>query len=137
MSHPGRKVLLVAAVLTAAAGYLAFTGARSSLTYYVTVGELLDRAGTLAGTSVRLGGRVVPGSVRWDRTSGRVEFSVTDGAHRLPVVYRGVVPDTFAPGGEVVVEGRYEGGRFIADRLLAKCPSKFDAAGAREEQAEP
>lgn len=137
MSRAGRKVLLVVAVFLAVGGYLAFTGARSSLTYYVTVGELLDRASTLAGTSIRLGGRVVPGSVRWDRTAGRVEFSVTDGARRLPVIYRGVVPDTFAPGREVVVEGRLEDGRFVADRLLAKCPSKFEAAGAQGGQTGP
>lgn len=136
MSRPHRKILVAVIVFAAVGGYLAFSGARSSLTYYVTVGELLDRASTLSGP-LRLGGTVAPGSVRWDRRAGRLEFHVTDGTRHIPVVYRGVVPDTFRPGGEVVVEGSYDGGRFVADRLFAKCPSKFDATGSGGAQGVP
>ncbi|MDQ7820800.1 MAG: cytochrome c maturation protein CcmE [Armatimonadota bacterium] len=137
MSRPHGKILLAVVVFAAVGGYLAFSGARSSLTYYVTVSELLDRASTLSGAPLRLGGTVAPGSVRWDRTGGRLEFHVTDGVRRIPVTYRGVVPDTFRPGGEVVVEGSYDGGRFVAERLFAKCPSKFDATGSGGTQGVP
>ena len=33
-------------------------------------------------------------------------FRVTDGARVVPVVYRGIAPDTFTDGVDVVVEGR-------------------------------
>ncbi len=128
MRRATRRFVLAVAVFVAAGGYLAFTGARSSMAYYMTVGELLDRAGTIGGAAIRLGGTVAPGSVTWDPAAGRLEFRVTDGARQVAVAYRGVVPDTFKPGAEVVVEGRFDGARFVAERLFAKCPSKFEAA---------
>ncbi len=126
MNRTGRKVLIAVAVFVLAGAYLAFTGARSSMAYYLTVGELLDRAPAVTGADVRLSGTVAAGSVTWDQVSGRLEFTVTDGTRRLPVFYRGVVPDTFKPGADVVVEGQYDGARFAAVRLFAKCPSKFE-----------
>jgi cytochrome c-type biogenesis protein CcmE len=47
----------------------------------------------------------------------------------LPVVYKGIVPDIFAPGIQVVVEGRLNGsGTMEATTLLAKCPSRFTSS---------
>lgn len=126
MSRTGRKILIAVAVFVLAGTYLAFTGARSSMAYYLTVSELLDRASTVAGADVRLSGTVAAGSVSWDQVSGRLEFIVTDGTRHVPVSYRGVVPDAFKPGADVVVEGQYDGARFAAERLFAKCPSKFE-----------
>jgi cytochrome c-type biogenesis protein CcmE len=48
----------------------------------------------------------------------------------MPVVFRSLdVPDLFQDGAEVVVEGRMDpvAGVFVADLVLAKCPSKFQA----------
>ena len=59
----------------------------------------------------------------------QIRFVISDGGHSLPVVYSGIVPDIFRPGITVVVEGHYTGqGPFQAQTLLAKCPSKFQAA---------
>jgi cytochrome c-type biogenesis protein CcmE len=47
------------------------------------------------------------------------------------VVYRGALPDAFKdqPGTEVVAEGRLDGqGIFLAQTLITKCPSKYEAA---------
>lgn len=49
----------------------------------------------------------------------------------LPVVFASLeTPDLFKDGAEVVVEGRMlaasDGTRFHADKVLAKCPSKFE-----------
>jgi cytochrome c-type biogenesis protein CcmE len=45
----------------------------------------------------------------------------------LPVHYRGVIPDTFKPGVEVIVEGGLDPGTqvFKAKTLMTKCPSKY------------
>ncbi len=45
------------------------------------------------------------------------------------VNYRGIVPDTFQDGREIVVTGHMEGTTFVGkrDTLIAKCPSKFEA----------
>jgi len=127
MSRAGRKVLIAAAAFALVGAYLGYTGARSSIAYYLTVGELLDRGAALTGSDIRLSGKVVADGMRWDQVSGNLRFVVTDGTRSLPVRYRGVVPDTFRPGADVVVEGRFDGQAFTAERLFAKCPSKFEA----------
>ncbi|NIQ00058.1 MAG: hypothetical protein GWM98_06255, partial [Nitrospinaceae bacterium] len=46
----------------------------------------------------------------------------------LPVVYKGVTPDMFEGGREVVVEGTLgTDGVFHANTLLTSCPSKYEA----------
>jgi cytochrome c-type biogenesis protein CcmE len=63
-------------------------------------------------------------------TSG-LRFGVADigAAHAMsvPVVYRGSVPDLFKVGRDVVVDGTYRNGVFVAKRntLVTKCPSKY------------
>lgn len=128
MSRSGRKILIAVAVFILAGGYLAYSGARSSMAYYLTVGELLDRQATLtAASDIRLSGKVAVDGLVWDQVSGNLRFQVTDGTRAIPVTYRGVVPDAFKPGADVVLEGRYDGAAFTAERLFAKCPSKFEA----------
>jgi cytochrome c-type biogenesis protein CcmE len=54
---------------------------------------------------------------------------MTDGATSYNVVYRGITPDTFTDGVDVVVEGRLgHDGTFRATTLLAKCASRYENA---------
>ena len=47
--------------------------------------------------------------------------------------YHGIdLPDLFADGAEVVVEGRASGTGFEAQSVLAKCPSKYEAKPGTE-----
>lgn len=47
----------------------------------------------------------------------------------LPVEYQGIVPDTFRDCAGVTVRGSLRpDGVFIADEIVAKCPSKYEAA---------
>lgn len=45
----------------------------------------------------------------------------------LPVEYRGVIPGNFDQATSIVAIGRYQDGRFAAEQLLVKCPSKYQA----------
>ncbi len=85
-----------------------------------------------AGQSYKLGGKVVPGSVRRDGET--LHFRVQDpkGRASVPVVYAGSVPDPFREGREVIVEVQRQGDGFVAarDSLVTKCPSKFQAEPA-------
>ena len=128
MSRTNRKILVAVVVFVLAGAYLAYNGARSSMAYYLTVGELLDRVATVREADVRLSGTVSDGTIARDPVAGTLAFQVTDGTRRLLVRYRGVVPDAFKDGAEVVVEGRFDGQTFTAARLFAKCPSKFETA---------
>jgi cytochrome c-type biogenesis protein CcmE len=45
----------------------------------------------------------------------------------LPVVYNGVLPDTFEKSTQVIAEGKLgSDGVFHASLVMAKCPSKYD-----------
>ena len=51
-----------------------------------------------------------------------------DASKTVQILYRGIVPDTFQVGREIVVTGKMEGATFVGkrDTLLTKCPSKFE-----------
>ncbi len=72
------------------------------------------------GRTIRAGGCVVPGSIKRDDTSLRVHFDVTDGEATLPVIHEGILPDLFAEGEATVMTGKYIGGIFEADEVMAK-----------------
>ena len=48
-------------------------------------------------------------------------------AARVPVVYRGSVPDLFKTGRDIVIQGKLRNGVFVAKpgSLITKCPSKY------------
>src|ERR1700712_1282722 len=73
-----------------------------------------------AGRRFRLGGLVQPGSlVRGDNLA--VNFEVADGSAKLPVSYKGILPDLFREGQGVIAEGALDpAGVFKADTVLAK-----------------
>ena len=79
------------------------------------------------GQSLQVTGKVVPGSIRHEGTLLRFRVRNRDGAASVPVVYRGVVPDPFRDGREVIVSGKMRDGTFVGQRdsLVTKCPSKF------------
>lgn len=121
------RFLLAGLVLAGALGYLIYAGVQSASMYYLTVGELLDRGDSVRNETVRLGGTVLEDSVQTDSSTMLVSFTVSDGQRSIPVRYKGVLPDAFKPGADVVVEGQLDGqGVFEASTLLAKCPSKYE-----------
>ncbi len=110
----------------------------ATFAYYQTLEEF--RASDTTQSHVRVHGYVALGSIEREVTSKQVRFDVqNDPPHRtgaaietLPVVFASLeTPDLFKDGAEIVVEGRLAGrGRdavFHADKLFAKCPSKFEA----------
>jgi cytochrome c-type biogenesis protein CcmE len=130
------KFAVPAVLMTAAVGYLFFSGMQKSMVYYLTLSELSGKGPDLLGKQVRIAGKVKAGSVRRPPgSSGTMTFLVTDGASDLPVTFTGVVPETFAEGGEVLVEGRWESAPiFAAAGLIPKCPSKYEVALEEKEK---
>jgi cytochrome c-type biogenesis protein CcmE len=130
-SGHGRRTFVFAGgtvLIVLSLAYLVYGGIQQGATYWVTVGELEQHAETLP-PRVRLGGTVAAGTVRWDAAHRHLAFLVTDGTNSLPVRYSGVVPDIFAEGRQVVVEGSIaRDGAFDATTLLAKCPTKYNPA---------
>jgi cytochrome c-type biogenesis protein CcmE len=72
-------------------------------------------------TMVRAGGCVVPGSVVRSKKNLDVAFMITDGNAEVEVFYTGILPDLFAEGEAVVVNGTVNERRsFDATQVLAK-----------------
>jgi cytochrome c-type biogenesis protein CcmE len=121
-----RKIRLVVALGAAVllAGGLMFTSFTAD-TPATTPSQLLAKQG---GGDYKLTGKVVDGSVK--RQGEKLVFAIRDraGSTSVPVTYTGVVPDPFRDGREVIVDGKLEGGTFVAERdsLVTKCPSKFE-----------
>ena len=114
-----RRVIVAILVIAGALGWVLVSGLRSSLVYYRTPTEILRMGRSAYGQSIRLGGYVVPGSVR--PAGGALDFVVSDGTSRMSVVATGGVPSLFRAGQGVVLEG-HEGydGSFHADTVLVK-----------------
>ena len=108
--------------------YLVYANTQANAVYYFTVSELKN-CSICSSQSVRVAGVVQAGSIVRNDQQQQIRFVISDGGHSLPVVYSGIVPDIFRPGITVVVEGHYTSqSPFQAQTLLAKCPSKFQAA---------
>ena len=133
MRIPHAKFLIAGGLIVAGICYLMFSGINDSMVYYYTVTEVKSESARVAGKGIRVSGHVQPGSIDKETDGTSVEFLVFEQAtsESIPVVYKGLIPDTFKDNAEVVVEGYYDSGAgvFHANTLLAKCPSKYEAMG--------
>ncbi len=107
MRKRGRWLLVTAVVLAVGLSYVAYSLFIHSGADYLTVSELKSQVDSLPDQQVRVGGKVVPGSINWDDKTKEIRFVLTDDRESLAVVYEGIVPDNFKPGVELVVVGNY------------------------------
>lgn len=123
-----KRFLIGGIVVFLAIGYLGFIGWRGGAAYYYQVNELLGQGSSVYDQTVRVNGQVAPGSLQQEAGGFNLKFTIVDvdGGESIPVVYRGVVPDSFKVGNEVVVEGHLDAtGIFQAQTLMPKCSSKY------------
>ncbi len=121
------KFIIGGIIIVLVIGYLVYTGVQDTMIYYMTPTELLAKGEAVYGQGVRASGRIKDGSIDWDPKTLELKFILVDDKNSIPVHYRGVVPDTFKYGVEVIAEGKLINDRlFEAIQLLAKCPSKYE-----------
>ena len=126
-----KKGYWIAAALAAGFGVLGITAFTKTLTPYLTFDEARAARGT-----VQVMGGLDKASDRYDRESQRLYFDlVDDRGRRMPVIYSGVRPANFGDAISIVAIGRYRDGHIEAEKLLVKCPSKYQ--GAEVERAYP
>lgn len=123
-------------------GYSSLEGG-STFQYYQTLDEFLANTrndASMVGRSLRVHGYVAPGTIDRNLQARQVTFEVqNDPPHKNPdadttlsILFRSLeTPDLFQDGADVVVEGTLAMNTgqpvFMADNVLAKCPSKFEA----------
>ena len=127
-----KKFLLGGAVILGVAAYLMATSIRADRRVLSHAHRALDK--DLARSVVlrdRCEGRRARGA-GLDHSRARrrdMTFHVTDGAQVVSRSYRGLPPDTFTDGVDVVLEGRLaHDGTFRATTVLAKCASRYENA---------
>lgn len=111
-------------------GFVAFgAGAfKASLTPYVSFAQA--RA---SQDAVQVAGKLVNGSSYYDEATGKLVFVLEDTqGDRMKVEFAGTKPGNFEEATQIVAIGRFTNGVFVAEKLLVKCPSKYQ--GVEEKQ---
>lgn len=112
-------ITIAAGVVLAAAAALALTAMRDAMVFFYSPAMVAENPPE-PGQRVRVGGLVVDGSVERPARGG-ANFTVTDGAGDIRILYAGSLPDLFREGQGIVAEGVFGPDLvFTADTVLAK-----------------
>lgn len=104
---------------------------RSNIDLFYTPSEILygkgeDHQKPEPGQRLRIGGMVMPGSVKRDPQTLAVSFKLYDANGVVSVTYEGILPDLFREGQGVVAQGVLENGNLVnAKEVLAKHDEKY------------
>jgi cytochrome c-type biogenesis protein CcmE len=126
MSYLAGLVLLVAFAGFSAQSF------NEALTPYVSYEQARD-----GNRTVQVAGALAAGSSGYDEAEQALHFELVEegSGDTLPVRYEGLKPANFEEAVSIVAIGRYDAGGdvFHADKLLVKCPSKYQGAGGSED----
>jgi cytochrome c-type biogenesis protein CcmE len=123
--HQRLVLVLIALAAMIGAGLLAAWALRNQASFFYLPAEMQANP-PAPDRAVRLGGMVEAGSLKTDPDGVTIRFVVSDEKARVPVVFKGIVPDLFKEASGVVAEGRRGAdGTFVADNLLAKHDEKY------------
>ena len=119
-----KKGYWIAAALAVGFVLLGVTAFQKTLTPYLTFDEARKARGV-----VQVLGSLDKESDRYDTASQELSFDLLDaGGGRIRVAYSGTKPGNFKDAISIVAIGRYRQGRIEAEKLLVKCPSKYQGA---------
>jgi len=118
-----RRTVWTVCGVVAIVGFVAFgAGAfKSNLTPYVSFSQARS-----TGDAVQVAGALVQGSDHYDEGTQSLQFVLQDDkGDTLAIAYKGLKPGNFNEAIQVVAIGRFDKGRLEAEKLLVKCPSKY------------
>jgi cytochrome c-type biogenesis protein CcmE len=120
--------LVVLGVATA----LVLNAFQSNLVFFFTPTQVANGEAP-KGRSFRIGGMVEDGSLKRGGDGLTVHFVMTDTAKRVPVTYKGILPDLFKEGKGAVAQGQLgPDGTFVASEVLAKHDENYMPPEAAE-----
>lgn len=119
-----KKGYWIAAGLAVLFVILGLTSFQKTLTPYLSFEEARKSKG-----AVQVMGGLDKTSDRYDTSTQRLFFDLVDEhGGRMAVVYAGTKPANFKDAVSIVAIGPYRDGRIEAEKLLVKCPSKYQGA---------
>jgi cytochrome c-type biogenesis protein CcmE len=129
------KIVASVVVVTGAVVFLMKGSLKEEVQAYKHVDEVMTNLPVMRGRKLQVHGNVVDGSIEQKPGTLEYRFKIETRDPRPHAVitanYSGLVPDTFKSGAEVVATGKLGEGdalQVIPDGIMAKCPSKYDAA---------
>ncbi len=148
------KFVFAGLLILAAVVYLIISNTGSTAHYFLTIEELRTMGDRAVGRNLTVSGAVLGDSIAYDPIIPRVTFTIVQvpadpkeveragglaavlhaavnnpNAPRLEVVYNNVKPDLLKHESQAIVRGRLgEDGRFYADEVLLKCPTRYEEA---------
>jgi len=137
MAHRYIKIGITALVLASAFGFLMWTTLQNGTEYFKHVDEVVADRQAWEGKPLQLHGYVIPGSIAQRPNTLDWRFKIQNNPIRagepgnvMTVTYSGIVPDTCKGEAEVVLHGKLSTEGFHTDPngVIAKCPSKYEAA---------
>jgi cytochrome c-type biogenesis protein CcmE len=118
--HKRIAFIVVSLAALGLATWLVLGAFRNNLVFFFSPTQVVAKEAPINKT-FRIGGLVENGTLTRDNDGLTIRFSVTDTANRIPVVYKGILPDLFKEGRGCVAQGRVSGdGTFYADQIMAK-----------------
>lgn len=129
-----KKLIVVGIVVIGALSYLLVTGLFSYSMHDAEVADILANPVQYEGKGVKVSGTVINGSI--NKAPNNLVFTMKDqdSDASIKVLYKGVVPDSFMDDATVILEGKYdsENKNFVASKLMAKCPSRYEGMDIEE-----
>ncbi len=123
------RVIVIVFVAAIAITALALTALRHNINVYYTPHELV-KADPSTTQLTRLGGWVMPGTVKHMSKSTEVFFRVTDHLASVEVQYSGLLPSLFRENQGIVVVGYWMKSKgFRATQVLAKHDANYHPPG--------
>lgn len=126
-----KRIYLLGGVLLVAFGGFAMSKFQESLTPYVSY-----RQARAAERTVQVAGGLEKGSSDYDMADDSLRFTLREEAsgETLRIRYAGLKPANFEDAISIVAIGRWDPAseEFAADKLLVKCPSKYQGAEVKE-----
>lgn len=127
-----KKWFIGGGIIAVALVVIASLNLGDNLIYFYTPSEAYAKAADLGGQTIKVGGMVQAGSVKWQAETLDLSFTMTDmEGHDIAVSHKGTPPDMFKEGQGVVVEGRIEdaGRRMVSRNLMVKHSEEYKQAG--------
>jgi cytochrome c-type biogenesis protein CcmE len=148
------KFIFAGLLILAAVVYLIVTNTGSTAHYFLTIEELRAMGDRAIGRNLTVSGAVLGDSIVYDPIIPQVTFTIVQvpadpkevarlgglaavlhaavndpDAPRLEIVYNNVKPDLLKHESQAIIRGHLgEDGRFYADEVLLKCPSRYQEA---------
>lgn len=146
------KFIIAGLLIVAAVVYLIVTSTGQTAHYFLTIEELRAMGEEADGRRVTISGAVLGDTISYDASLPEVTFTIvqvpgdpreveragglaqvlhdavnTPDAPRLEIVYEDVKPDLLQHESQAIIRGQLvDDGRFYADEVLLKCPTRYD-----------